>query len=75
MSDDGFLKRLRAELRRFNVIGDTTWLKGKVVNKYEKDGEFLVDIDCWGENQRGEVTMPGAATVKLPSKRGNAGRK
>ena len=75
MGDDGSLKRLRGELRKFNVIGDTTWLKGKVVKKYEKDGEFLVDIDCWGENQRGEVTMPGAATGKLPSKRGQAGRK
>ena len=73
MGDDGFLKRLRAELRGFNMVGDTTWLKGRVVKKYEKDGEFLVDIDCWGENQRGEVTMPGTATVKLPTKRDQAG--
>jgi len=68
MGDEGFLKRLRAELRRFNVIGDTQWLKGKVTQKYTKDGEHLVDIECWAENQRGEVTMPGAATVRLPSR-------
>ncbi len=68
MGDDGFLKKLRAELRRFNVIGDTTWLKGKVTNKYIEDDEHLVDIECWAENQRGEVTMPGTATVRLPSK-------
>ena len=74
MGDDGFIKRLRAELRRFNIIGDTTWLKGKVIEKYEKDGEFLVDIDCWGENQRGEITMPGIATVRLPSKIGKVRR-
>jgi len=67
MGDEGFIKRLRIELRRFNVIGDTTWLKGKVTQKYVKDGEHLVDIECWGENQRGEVTMPGFATVRLPS--------
>jgi hypothetical protein len=68
IGDDGFLKRLRAEVRRFNIIGDTTWCKGRVVRKYVQDGEYLVDIECWGENQRGEITMPGEATVVLPSK-------
>ena len=53
MGDDGFLKRLRAELRRFNVIGDTTWLKGKVTQKYNKEGEPLIDVECWAENQTG----------------------
>jgi hypothetical protein len=37
-----------------------------VTQKYVKEGETLVDIDCWAENQRGEVTMPGLATVRLP---------
>ena len=68
MGDDGFLKRLKAELRRFNVVGDTTWLKGKVTRKYVEENEHLVDIECWAENQRGEITMPGSATVRLPSK-------
>jgi len=68
MGDDGFLKRVRAELRRFNVIGDTTWLKGKVTQKSVKDGEHLVDVECWAENQRGEITMPGFAIVRLPSR-------
>jgi acyl dehydratase len=68
MGDDGFIRRLRAELRRFNMIGDTTWLKGKISTKYKKEGQKLVDIECWAENQRGEITMPGFATVQLPSK-------
>jgi hypothetical protein len=67
--DNGFLRRLRGELRRFNIVGDTTWLKGKVVDKYVQDGAYLVDCEVWGENQRGEVTMPGFATVELPSKK------
>ena len=29
IGDDGFLWKFRAELRRFNIIGDTTWCKGK----------------------------------------------
>ena len=39
MGDDGFIKRLRAELRRFNIIRHY-WLK-EGYRKYEKDGEFL----------------------------------
>jgi len=34
IGDDGFLKRLRVECRRFNVYGDTQWCKGRVVRKY-----------------------------------------
>ena len=68
MGDDAFLKRLRVETRRFNILGDTTWCKGKVVNKYTKNGFGLVDIQLWAENQRGEVTAPGLATVMLPAR-------
>ena len=68
MGDDGFLKKMYAELRSFTLLGDTTWCKGKVVKKYIEDGEHLVDIDCWGVNQLGETSMPGNATVILPSK-------
>ena len=68
MGDAGFLKRLRTEYRRFNVMGDATWCRGKVSRKYAKDGYPLVDIEIWGENQRGEVTTPGVATVVLPSR-------
>ena len=68
MGDDGFLKNLYCEYRRFNVYGDIQFIKAKVTRKYEKDGEHLVDMDAWAENQRGEVTAPGKATVALQSK-------
>lgn len=70
--DDGFIKKMYGELRRFNVVGDTTWIKGQVVKKYlDENGEPCVDVDCWGENQRGEITMPGHATIILPSREKN----
>ncbi|MFQ5825800.1 MAG: MaoC family dehydratase N-terminal domain-containing protein [Dehalococcoidia bacterium] len=69
MGDDGFLKRLYAELRLFNVIGDTTWCRGRVTRKYIQDGESLVDLEIWAQNQRGEITAPGQATVLLPRRR------
>jgi acyl dehydratase len=68
MGDAGFLKRVRTQMRRFNTMGDTTWARGKVARKYVKDGNGLVDIEIRGENQRGELTTPGMATVLLPSR-------
>jgi hypothetical protein len=67
MGDAAFLKRVRTQMRRFNTMGDCTWGRGKVTRKYVKDGHALVDIEIRGENQRGELTTPGLATVILPS--------
>ncbi len=68
MGDSAFLKRVRTEMRRFNTMGDCTWCKGRVSRKYIKDKHALVDIEITGENQRGELTTPGLATVILPSR-------
>ena len=68
MGDAGVLKRLRTQMRRFNIMGDTTFCKGKVTRKYVKDNTALVDIEIAAVNQRGEVTTPGMATVALPSR-------
>ena len=68
MGDAGVLKRVRTEMRRFNIVGDTTFCQGKVVRKYVKDKTGLVDIEIAAVNQRGEVTTPGLATVALPSR-------
>lgn len=67
MGDDAFLKRLRVEARRFNIQGDTQFIRGTVSRAYKKDGHGLVDIDIETVNQRGESTTPGLATVMLPS--------
>ena len=72
MGDDGFLKAMHVELRRFNVVGDTTWCKGKITGKRIEGGEYLVDMDIWGENQRQQVTTRGNATIRLPSRESNS---
>jgi hypothetical protein len=33
-----------------------------------EDGEHLVEVEIWAENQRAEITAPGRAVVRLPSK-------
>ncbi|MCK6454757.1 MAG: MaoC family dehydratase N-terminal domain-containing protein [Alphaproteobacteria bacterium] len=68
MGDAAFLKRVRTEMRRFNTMGDCTWCKGRVIRKYVKHRHALVDIEIRGENQRGELTTPGLATVILPAR-------
>jgi acyl dehydratase len=68
MGDAGIIKRLRADLRRFNVVGDTTWCRGKVLRKYQFAGQRLLDLEIWTENQRQELTTRGLATVVLPSR-------
>jgi hypothetical protein len=68
LGDDGFLWKSKAEVRGFNQEGDVTWCKAKVTRKYVQNGRYCVDINCWCENQRHEVTMPGESTVILPSR-------
>lgn len=70
MGDDGFLRRFRIELRQFNYVGDTTWCKGKVVEKLEDNSQHLVRCEVWCQDQRGRVTAQGETLVALPSRRG-----
>jgi hypothetical protein len=69
MGDDAWLWKLECEFRLFNYVGDTHWMRGTVTRKYVADGERpAVDLDLSGQNQRGEVTTPGTATILLPSR-------
>lgn len=69
MGDDAWLWRLDCEFRRFNYVGDTQWLRGTVTRRYlAEGGRPAVDLDLVAENQRGEVTTPGHATILLPSR-------
>ncbi|MCU0273069.1 MAG: hypothetical protein MUE34_07555 [Acidimicrobiales bacterium] len=68
MGDDAWLWRISSEFRKFNYVGDTHWMKGTVVGKELEEGHPVVHLEVWGENQRGEITTPGSATVILPSR-------
>ena len=68
MGDDGFLRRLRVEFRRFNLIGDTSWCQGRVLRKYVDGKEHAVDLEISSVDQRGVTTTKGLASVYLPRK-------
>jgi len=65
--DAGFLCQLNVQVRRFNMVGDLTTCTGQVVAKTLQPSP-RVQCDIWAENQRGERTAFGTATVELPSR-------
>ena len=67
--DDGWLKRLYAEVRRFNLIGDLTTFEAKVTGKsVDEDGEHVVECEYHAFDQRGEDHTVGKATIVLPTR-------
>ena len=68
MGDDGWLWKMDCEHRRFNFMGDTSWLSGEVVDKRQEDGRNEVHLAMRCTNQRGVVTSPGRAVVLLPTR-------
>ncbi len=66
MGDAGVLRRLNVQVRRHNLIGDTTWCRGTVTAKAGTDDPAEVSVDLVAVNQRGETTAVGEAVVALP---------
>jgi acyl dehydratase len=67
--DDAVIQGLEDSIRKFNYIGDTQFLTGKVVDKRETEGRYLVDLELHMVNQRDVETAYGSATVALPSRK------
>ncbi|PKB80557.1 MAG: hypothetical protein BZY88_08485 [SAR202 cluster bacterium Io17-Chloro-G9] len=68
MGPDGTLKRLACQYRGMDMPGSPITAKGLVTRKYQEGGANLVDCEIWLENQAGEKTTPGSATVVLPQR-------
>jgi len=68
MGNDGLLRKLSLQMRKFVLTGDIVWIKGKVADKYVNDGEYFVELELHAVNQREEDTAPAKALVLLPSK-------
>ena len=68
--DDGWVAEVFAKFRGMNFLGDTVWIRGRVVDRWRgaHSGIGYVGCEIEGVNQRGENIMPGTAVVALPSK-------
>jgi hypothetical protein len=63
MGDYSWLYRLSTQIRRFNYVGDTHWVRGQVVAVDASACPPSVEITMEAVNQRGETTCAGEATV------------
>lgn len=68
MGDDGFLKKYSVHVRTGLRVGDTVFVRGKVVKKYVENDEHLIDLVVWLENIKGNINHIATATVSLLSK-------
>jgi acyl dehydratase len=66
---EGFLEELYVEVRRFNLLGDVTYLDGVVTARSADTaaaGYGTIRADVQARNQRDEATARGWASVRLP---------
>jgi acyl dehydratase len=68
MGDEGFLRRLNVSIRRPNIFGDVSWCRATVADKRVDGGAHVVDLTLRIENQLGEMTAKGVATIALPTR-------
>jgi len=63
----GGIRRIAGfRMRRFNTVGGTVVVRGRVKSKRREAGEALVELEVWSE-LAGETTVgPGIVTVALP---------
>ena len=66
--DDAIVTHVHDEIRKFNFMGDTQTITGRILAKRQASGQNLVDVGVKFTNQRGEETVRGTATIALPSK-------
>ena len=59
----GWVKAISCQYRGMDMRGATFTVKGTVAAKREEGGQKFVDLDVWTENEGGQKTTPGKATV------------
>ena len=71
MGDDGFVRNMDISLPNHFLYGDTMWLTGKVVDKYEEhigDHSYhAVRVEVNGTNQLKETILTCSSVIYLPN--------
>jgi acyl dehydratase len=67
--DDGFVHRMRYEFRKFNYMGDVTWLTGTITGaRVDPVLGPLIEVEVRGTNQRGEDNIAASAVILVASR-------
>jgi len=67
----GSVRKLNVRFAAIVRLGDVVTCRGKIVTKRPpKDGNdpYLVDLELWVENQKGEKVITGKAVAVLPTR-------
>ena len=71
MGDAGTLKSITGQYRSHVYLSDVVRLGGRVEAKeIDADGDHVVRLTTWAQNQRGQQVMPGTAVIALPLRAG-----
>ena len=68
IGDHGFLRKLTIKFPQINIMGDTTWCKGKVTGKRVEGSKHVVELDVWNENEVSHIVTQATAEVVLLSR-------
>ena len=67
----GTVRKIGVRFAGLVRLGDVVTCRGKIVAKRppkDGDGPYLVDLELWAENQKGEKVITGKAVAVLPSR-------
>ena len=67
--DDGWLKKIRAEVRGFNLVGDLTTVQGRVVDTTDEGDTGTAHVEITATDQRDIVTASATAQIALPKRK------
>jgi acyl dehydratase len=71
--DDAWIHRIRFDLRRFNYMGDVTWISGVITDaRIDPVLGPLIEVEMKGVNQRGQENVAASATILVCSRAGGA---
>ncbi|MBI2853616.1 MAG: acyl dehydratase [Chloroflexi bacterium] len=70
IGDQGNVVKISCQHRGMDVPDHQLKIGGRVTGVFQKDGQNLVECEIWVENDKGQKTVPGAATVSLPTRIG-----
>ncbi len=64
----GTVRKLGVRFSALVRLKDVITCRGRVLGTSEKNGERLVELEVWAENQRGDKVVTGRATAALQSR-------
>lgn len=67
---DGQIRKVGPfRMKIFNVVGETSTTRGRVLRKWQENGDNLVELEIWTESPKGTSVGPGPVIATLPARK------